>query len=424
MEKLIITKKDNRIIDFNINGEVVDVDYFDYGEEVICAVVMKNMIIQEFFHLNKSDIPEVTNIDILVKPQTISNYDFEKYLYGNGFQKDGSKYYQKFYFDNILGGDELYGKPGVLFASVLEKILSAKTNVEIFTNLEIDDVARIAFKLEIELIDTIENQYLESLKIVNSYCEETLKILNDVDEAIIAKSFKIKLPKEIRTAVKQYLIFFEEFVYKSKGYKIDLSIQKTDDGLQVNISEKENTNIEKLKNWMTEFVGLLYQNIDNLTIEFETSTSEFKADLLIADLKNQVTSMRNSLEIARVENKYLSKDVDYLKELVDKLNNKDFMITQSLIQSSPKLLLTERLYNDPKLNDTDRELIDIIYENTTSEIERRELLKSIKTIKNLDSKTEDVNKSKSLFKKFLESGISETAKQIVKEIIEFGSTNI
>jgi len=29
MEKLIITKEKNIIIDFNINGEVVDVDYFD-----------------------------------------------------------------------------------------------------------------------------------------------------------------------------------------------------------------------------------------------------------------------------------------------------------------------------------------------------------------------------------------------------------
>jgi len=29
MEKLIITKEKNRIIDFNINGEVVGVDYFD-----------------------------------------------------------------------------------------------------------------------------------------------------------------------------------------------------------------------------------------------------------------------------------------------------------------------------------------------------------------------------------------------------------
>lgn len=424
MEKLIITKEGDKITDFNINGEIVDVDYFDYGEEIICAVIMKNMTIEEFFHLSKSDIPEVTNIDILVKPQLAIQFDFENFIYGNGFQKDENKFYQKFYLDNILGGDELYDKPGVLFVSVLEKVLTAKNDVEIFTNLEIDDVARIGFKLELEFKDTVENQYNEALKIVNEYCKETLKILNDVDEAIIAKSFKIRLPKEIRTAVKQYLIFFEEFVYKSKGYKIDLSIKKTEEGLQVNISEKENTSLDKLKNWMTEFVGLLYQNIDNLTIEFETPTTDFKADLLIADLKNQITSMKNSLEIARVENKYLSKDVDYLKELVDKLNTKDFMITQSLIHSTPKLLLTEKIYNDPHLSATERELIDVIYENTKSEIERRELLKSIKTIKNSDSKPEEITKSKSLFKKFLESGISETAKQIVRELIEFGGNNI
>ena len=422
MKKLIITKTDGKITDFNINGEIVDVDYFDHGEEVICAVVMKNMTIEDFFHLSISDIPQVTNIDILVKPLTSKReYEFEEYIVGNGIEKVGNEYFQKFYFDNITGGDDLYGKPGILFISVLEKVVNAKSNVKVFTSLEIDDVARLGFKVSSKLSDTIESQYKDILDLINSYCEETLKLLNDVDEAIISKSFKIKVPKEIRTAIKQYLIFFEEFVYKSKGYRIDLSIKKTEDGLQINISDSETTKIEKLREWMTEFVGLLYQNIENLTIEFEIPTTEFKADLLIADLKNQITSMKNSLDIARLENKYLDKEVDSLKFEIDRLNAKDFYITQSLINNSTKLLMSENFKN---YTETEKELLDIICRNTDSELERKELIKSLETINKDSSSPEEVSKSKSLFRKFLDSGISESAKQFVRELIELGGNSM
>jgi len=73
------------------------------------------------------------------------------------------------------------------------------------------------------------------------------------------------------------------------------------------------------------------------------------------------------------------------------------------------------------LSDTDRRLIELIYENTEDEEERKALLASLETVRSRDAKEEDKKKAKSLWKQFRDSMVTESGKQIVKELIEGGT---
>lgn len=72
------------------------------------------------------------------------------------------------------------------------------------------------------------------------------------------------------------------------------------------------------------------------------------------------------------------------------------------------------------LSETDRQLIELIYKHTESEADRKALLANLETIRSTDAKEEDKKKAKSLWKQFRDSMVTESGKQIVKELIEGG----
>jgi hypothetical protein len=77
--------------------------------------------------------------------------------------------------------------------------------------------------------------------------------------------------------------------------------------------------------------------------------------------------------------------------------------------------------NSPTLDETDARFLKLIHDNTHSDEERQQLVQSLENVKAEDTDEAEKKKSGGLLKKFLESGVSETSKQIVKEIFESGA---
>lgn len=66
-------------------------------------------------------------------------------------------------------------------------------------------------------------------------------------------------------------------------------------------------------------------------------------------------------------------------------------IGDSYVYSSPSDYLEKN--NSPKYSETERELVKIIFENTSSDEERQNILNSLRTIRNEDSNIDDKKRS-------------------------------
>lgn len=73
------------------------------------------------------------------------------------------------------------------------------------------------------------------------------------------------------------------------------------------------------------------------------------------------------------------------------------------------------------LDETDARFLGLIHDNTSSDAERVALVRSLENLKADDTSETEKKESGGLLKKFLESGVSETSKQMVKEIFESGA---
>ncbi|MFZ2897506.1 MAG: hypothetical protein WA004_02720 [Saprospiraceae bacterium] len=73
-----------------------------------------------------------------------------------------------------------------------------------------------------------------------------------------------------------------------------------------------------------------------------------------------------------------------------------------------------------QFNETDRSLLKLIHDNTNSEEERKELIKSLEVVKSEELPSDEKKKSGSILRKFFDSIATEGGKQVVKELIENG----
>jgi uncharacterized protein Yka (UPF0111/DUF47 family) len=73
------------------------------------------------------------------------------------------------------------------------------------------------------------------------------------------------------------------------------------------------------------------------------------------------------------------------------------------------------------IDEVDRKFLQLVYDNTNSIEERKDLIKSLTTIKADDVSDNDKKISKSILTKFLDSIPGEVGKQVVKHLVENGS---
>jgi Leucine-rich repeat (LRR) protein len=125
---------------------------------------------------------------------------------------------------------------------------------------------------------------------------------------------KIEIPEALRTAFQQYLIFFNNFIEKAKSVKVDLQINQYNKGLEISYSNSIDT--PKIQEYLNEYIGFIRQEVDNINPKFETKLSKPKKDIFIVELKSQVRHLTGQVEIKKVENNMLQKQVEMLHEVL------------------------------------------------------------------------------------------------------------
>jgi len=143
------------------------------------------------------------------------------------------------------------------------------------------------------------------------------------------KTEYLAFPKELKTPIYQYLIFFKDFIRISKGELIDLKIEDTDKGLKLQI-RGENIEINPLQDWFGEYIGFLKRNIDKKRIIIENK-EPVNLELLKIKLENQVANLKNSIRIINFENSSLKKTNELLEKIIFTLSDREMVIKNQII---------------------------------------------------------------------------------------------
>ncbi len=131
--------------------------------------------------------------------------------------------------------------------------------------------------------------------------------------------FTLPLPDKIKTAIKQYLMYFNEYVFVAKGKRIHFEVKFAKNGLEVEVLKEEAT--EDISRYLEEYLGFIKRNIDDIQPEFETNLPAIKQDLLTIELKNQLRHLQTSLEIKQVEIKFLNEKIADVEERAEQYYN-------------------------------------------------------------------------------------------------------
>ncbi|WPR71490.1 leucine-rich repeat domain-containing protein [Flavobacterium sp. NG2] len=159
-------------------------------------------------------------------------------------------------------------------------------------------------------------------------------IVNNAEKG--SKGFFFNIPKEMRTAVKQYLVYFQEYVEVSKGKKITFEVTTSDDGLYIQTSESDN--IQEVNEYFNEYLGFVKSNIDDLNPDIEVSLPETKKELFVLELKQQINHLKQQIEFKNFQVKFLEQKVgEFHNLLLLKSSNPVPVLVQNISNSNSKI---------------------------------------------------------------------------------------
>lgn len=185
-------------------------------------------------------------------------------------------------------------------------------NVDMKSNIEV--IAKDNNIIDSDFFLTLQFYPPQILSEINSAfkfaVQEFETLWDEVQEKLSQKnkSFTFSVPKEMTIALKQYLVYFPEYVEIAKGKKISFEVKTTNAGLYVQLGD--DSNIEGVNDYFNEYLNFVKSNIDILNIKFELEISETKKEIFIIGLKQQVHHLKQQMELKNFEIKVLEREVD------------------------------------------------------------------------------------------------------------------
>lgn len=199
------------------------------------------------------------------------------------------------------------------------------------------------FKFKVEVVDFNLMNAIKEVEEKSEICCE--KVINSYNDNRYEE--KIKVDVKLRTILKQYLIYFQEYVFNFKNENVGLEVESYDEGLIIKI-DKEN-NIDEVLKYFKEYIGFIKEkNLNQIELAVNSNISDLKKELAIIDLKNQIRHLKSNLEIKAVEVKYLNQSVERLEKLLflEKKKMNIININQNNICNIDSKEVIEKISND------------------------------------------------------------------------------
>lgn len=193
------------------------------------------------------------------------------------------------------------------------------------------------------------------------------------------KTFYFKIPYSTNSILRQFLLFFSDFVKRAKGHKIYFDVTSKEDFIIIEIHSNEDKPIEDIIDYLREYILLLNQDEDKLTIDLEIDLTNSEFNFLILELKQQILHYKQSIEILKARNYELIEDVNYFKEIVKELTKTKLLPAniQVIPQSSYQTKFLE-LISQNKLEKCIIELIEFLTNQNRTELTKEVITQSAK----------------------------------------------
>jgi hypothetical protein len=202
--------------------------------------------------------------------------------------------------------------------NIIGSIINIHNHIEILSKIE----ATSKVDLFLSLRFSRTNYKVEINQSIKSALQEFNDIMDEVQLKLPKRNngFTFSVPKEMMIALKQYLVYFPEYVEIVKGQKILFEVKTVEEGIYVDLGE--NNNIRGLNEYFNEYLNFVKSNIDILNPKFEAEISETKKEIFILGLKQQVYHLKQQLELKNFETKVLEREVDRYYNLLSLQNTK------------------------------------------------------------------------------------------------------
>ncbi len=169
------------------------------------------------------------------------------------------------------------------------------------------------------------------------------------NDAYNKRSFSFKIPKELRTAIKQYLSYFPDYVEISKGRNLAFETKTSEDGVRIEMSL--DADFDEVSTYFNEYLGFIKSNIDSLDPQIETNITAPKKQLLILELKQQVTHLKQQVEFKNFQIQFLENQVDNYYNLLNiEKSNPATIAINALTQSTSTSNSSSELNSEISIN--------------------------------------------------------------------------
>ena len=249
-------------------------------------------------------------------------------------------------------------------------------------------------KINFEFSLNCLNSFLTLNKINNLLLKIIFEVMIELEDSTTGiKEFKYKIDKKIRTGIKQYITYFNEYIERTKGITINFEVENYSEGLILKLNK--NQNIEKIGEYFEEYINFLkYEKIEDIQPIYEITKNEYEKNQDKILLQNEIRELQHKYQtiqlLLEVEKK---QSLDY-KCMIDKMLSQNNINFNNHLPYIPNITLT--------LNNA----------NTNSNTNIINISQQIETLQ------EDIEKIKEFFKELEIKEKEEELTEIDDEILE------
>lgn len=187
------------------------------------------------------------------------------------------------------------------------------------------------------------------------------------------KKYTIDVLEELRIPISQYLLFFKEYVVLTKGENIEVNIIQGKFGINIHFSLRRKLAFSLIQSWLEEYISFTQNTLNELKVNFYTDLAKKEKELVIENLKNQISTFQESLRLAQQKAKLLKKENKFLKGIISTTQNYN-----RLTRSKKNPLKVDLLYlvSNDKIKQCFERLEDLFIENNNEEYNQITLLRS------------------------------------------------
>lgn len=230
--------------------------------------------------------------------------------------------------------------------------------------------------LKFNLIPFEEKTFKELIEYINGFVTANFEELKKLK----TKKYEViyKINKVLRTGIKQYLIYFNNYVKNTKNIDIDFEVENHKEGLLLKVGY--NQDIELISKYFIEYTGFLkLENIEDVEPVYEIKKNKYDLIAEKNELRNELHHLKYKYKNAQYRINVQEEIIKDLKENLEWFKN---ITEKNLLLPSPITINNTNNINN-NLNNNIEQLQQDIYQikSLLSNIDDLELQNGLKEIK-------------------------------------------